>query len=165
MSAPRAQPAHRHHQPPREWRCWWKGYPYGNARELVAADLLVVLDEVTDPRNVGAVARCAWPAAQGLVLPGAVGRRHAGGGQSVSRRHRAPAGRPGHQHRGRPQGTSARGFWVYGAAAEAPASYGDLDYAGKVALVLGSEGHGLRPLVARTCDALASIPVAAPWRA
>ena len=54
------------------------------------------------------------------------------------------------------------GFWVYGAAGEAPGSYLDLDLTGRVALVFGAEGRGLRPLVARTCDALAAVPLDAP---
>jgi tRNA(Leu) C34 or U34 (ribose-2'-O)-methylase TrmL len=52
------------------------------------------------------------------------------------------------------------GFWVYGAAGEARASYLQLDLTGRVALVFGAEGRGLRPLVARTCDALAAVPIA-----
>jgi 23S rRNA (guanosine2251-2'-O)-methyltransferase len=51
------------------------------------------------------------------------------------------------------------GAWVYGADAGAEAPYAGLDLSGKVVLVLGSEGKGLRPRVAGSCDALASIPV------
>ena len=54
------------------------------------------------------------------------------------------------------------GFWVYGAAGEAAASYVDTDLTGRVVIVAGAEGRGLRPLVARTCDALVSIPMEAP---
>jgi 23S rRNA (guanosine2251-2'-O)-methyltransferase len=52
-------------------------------------------------------------------------------------------------------------LWVYGAAGEAPARpMWDVDLSGGVALVLGAEGKGLRPLVRRTCDALVAIPLA-----
>jgi 23S rRNA (guanosine2251-2'-O)-methyltransferase len=51
------------------------------------------------------------------------------------------------------------GFWIYGAAGEAAAPYLDTDLTGRIVLVLGAEGRGLRPLVARTCDALVSIPM------
>ena len=54
------------------------------------------------------------------------------------------------------------GCWVYGAAGEAALSYLDLDLTGRLVLVFGAEGRGLRPLVARTCDALAAIPMEAP---
>jgi len=54
------------------------------------------------------------------------------------------------------------GSWVYGAAGEAGSSYLDLDLRGRLVLVFGAEGRGLRPLVARTCDALASIPMERP---
>jgi 23S rRNA (guanosine2251-2'-O)-methyltransferase len=52
-------------------------------------------------------------------------------------------------------------FWVYGAAGQAGAqSMWETDLTGGIALVLGSEGKGLRPLVKRMCDALVSIPLA-----
>ena len=51
-------------------------------------------------------------------------------------------------------------LWVYGAAGEAGAtSMWETDLSGGVAIVLGAEGRGLRPLVRRTCDALVSIPL------
>jgi len=50
-------------------------------------------------------------------------------------------------------------LWVYGAAGEGGASMWDTDLSGGVALVLGAEGKGLRPLVRRTCDALVAIPL------
>jgi len=137
------------------------GYPYVNARELVAADLLVVLDEVSDPRNLGAVARSALASgAHGLVLP----RRRSAGVTPAAVK--ASAGATEHLCIAHVSSVAAYlkelqrgGFWVYGAAGDAARSYVELDYAGKVALVLGSEGRGLRPLVARTCDVLASIPM------
>jgi len=139
-----------------------ESYPYANAREMAAADLLVVLDEVSDPRNLGAVARSALASgAHGLVLPK---RRSAGVTPAAVK---ASAGATEHLPIAHVSNIAAylkelqnTGFWVYGAAGDAARSYLDLDYAGKVALVLGSEGRGLRPLVARTCDVLASIPMA-----
>ena len=51
------------------------------------------------------------------------------------------------------------GAWVYGAAAEADRRYTEVDWSGRVVLVLGSEGSGLRDRVADSCDELISIPV------
>jgi 23S rRNA (guanosine2251-2'-O)-methyltransferase len=51
------------------------------------------------------------------------------------------------------------GAWVYGAAAGAPVDYDQPDYTGRVVLVLGSEGRGLRPRVAGACDQLIALPV------
>ncbi len=50
------------------------------------------------------------------------------------------------------------GAWIYGAAAEAPKRYTELDWVGRAVLVLGSEGKGIRPRVASRCDELVSIP-------
>lgn len=139
-------------------------YPYVAADDLLGAELLVVLDEVSDPRNLGAVARSALAAgAAGVVAP----------------RHRAAAVTPAAvkasagalEHLRVAQVTNVVAFlkeakkagsWVYGAAGEASLTYLELDLTGPVVLVFGAEGRGLRPLVARTCDRLASIPVEAP---
>jgi 23S rRNA (guanosine2251-2'-O)-methyltransferase len=51
------------------------------------------------------------------------------------------------------------GLWCYGADAGAQTRYDTVDYAGGAVLVLGSEGRGLRPRVAASCDALVSIPM------
>ena len=139
-------------------------YPYVQADELLGAGLVVVLDEVSDPRNLGAVGRSALAAgAAGLVVP----------------RHRSAAVTPAAvkasagtlEHLRVAQVTNVVAWlrdakraqgWVYGAAGEAGLSYLDLDLTGPVVLVFGAEGKGLRPLVARTCDQLAAIPVEAP---
>jgi 23S rRNA (guanosine2251-2'-O)-methyltransferase len=51
------------------------------------------------------------------------------------------------------------GFWSYGADAEGELGYDTVDYSGSVVIVLGAEGKGLRPRVARACDGLVSIPL------
>ncbi len=50
------------------------------------------------------------------------------------------------------------GAWVYGAAADAEVAYSEPDYEGRVVVVLGSEGRGLRPRVAGACDQLVALP-------
>jgi 23S rRNA (guanosine2251-2'-O)-methyltransferase len=123
-----------------------------------------VLDEVSDPRNLGATARSALAAgAGGLVVP-----KHRSASVTPAAV-KASAGTI--EHLPVAQVTNVVSFlkaakdagsWVYGAAGEAPASYVDLDLTGRLVLVFGAEGRGLRPLVARTCDALASIPMEHP---
>jgi 23S rRNA (guanosine2251-2'-O)-methyltransferase len=139
-------------------------YRYADARELARVErpLLVCLDQVTDPRNLGAVARSAEGAgATGVVLPShntarvtaAVCRASAGAVEHlpiavVSNLARFLAEVKGPT------------LWVYGADATDGASMWDTDLMGGVAFVLGAEGRGLRPLVRRTCDATVSIPQA-----
>jgi len=140
------------------------GYPYAPPERLLGGSLVVVLDEVSDPRNLGAVARSALAAgADGLALP-----RHRSASVTPAAV-KAAAGATEHlpiAHVTNVAGflgeLKKAGFWVYGATGESATSYLDLDLAGKVALVFGSEGRGLRPLVARTCDALAAIPIEGP---
>ena len=98
--------------------------------------------------------------------PGAAQRRgHAGRLQGLGRRGRAPGDRARAQPRRLPAATRAEpGAWVYGADGDARVGYAQPDYRGKVVLVLGSEGSGLRPRVARSCDELVALPLRGPDR-
>ncbi|HEV7640887.1 MAG TPA: 23S rRNA (guanosine(2251)-2'-O)-methyltransferase RlmB [Gaiellaceae bacterium] len=139
-------------------------YPYADAYELAAAEkpLLAVLDRVTDPRNLGAVARSAEGAgATGIVVPAhgsavvtpAVARASAGAVEHIPIAVVTNLARYLEEVKG-------GAFWVYGASGEASAqSMWQTDLTGGVAIVLGAEGKGLRPLVKRMCDALVSIPL------
>jgi 23S rRNA (guanosine2251-2'-O)-methyltransferase len=140
-------------------------FRYADAYELAAAarPLLVVLDRVTDPRNLGAVCRSAEGAgATGVIVPAhgsavvtpAVARSSAGAVEHLPVAVVTNLARYLEEVKG-------ADLWVYGAAGEAPARpMWDVDLSGGVALVLGAEGKGLRPLVRRTCDALVAIPLA-----
>jgi len=140
-------------------------YPYADAYELAASEkpLLAVLDRVTDPRNLGAVARSAEGAgATGIVVPAhgsavvtpAVARASAGAVEHVPIAVVTNLARYLEEVKG-------GAFWVYGAAGEASAQpMWETDLTGGVAIVLGAEGKGLRPLVRRMCDLLVSIPLA-----
>jgi 23S rRNA (guanosine2251-2'-O)-methyltransferase len=138
-------------------------YVYADEAELLAVPepLLVALDEVTDPQNLGAVIRTAeCVGATGVILPE---RRSAEVTAAVCK---ASAGAVEHlpvaQVRNLADflGAAKRtGCWVYGAAAGADTPYMQPDYRGGVVLVLGAEGKGLRPRVAGACDALVSIPL------
>jgi 23S rRNA (guanosine2251-2'-O)-methyltransferase len=139
-------------------------YRYADAYELAAGErpLLVCLDQVTDPRNLGAVCRSAEGAgATGVVLP-AHGAAHVT--PAVAR---ASAGAVEHlpvavvTNLARYLAEIRRGdLWIYGAAADGGTPLWDADLVGGAALVLGAEGKGVRPLVRRTCDATISIPLA-----
>ena len=139
-------------------------FEYADAAALLEADdaLVVCLDEVTDPRNLGAVCRVAEGAGAAGVVIGE--RRSAHVTPAVCR---ASAGAVEHLPVARVRNLadylrSAKdtGAWVYGAAADpAAVPYDQPDYGGRVVVVLGSEGRGLRPRVAATCDQLVSLPM------
>jgi 23S rRNA (guanosine2251-2'-O)-methyltransferase len=139
-------------------------YPYADPSTLLKAEdaLVVVLDQVQDPHNLGAVCRAAEVAgAAGVVIPE---RRAASVTAAVCK---ASAGAVEHLAVARVRNVAdwlgeakEAGAWLYGAAAEAERPYTDVDWAGRAVLVLGSEGSGLRPRVAKSCDELISIPAA-----
>jgi 23S rRNA (guanosine2251-2'-O)-methyltransferase len=137
-------------------------YRYAEPAGLLEADdaLVLVLDEIQDPQNLGALARVAESAgATGMVI---AQRRTA---EVTPAACKASAGAVEHLAIARVANisdflTSAKqaGAWVYGAAAGGELSYDQPEYDGKVVIVVGSEGRGMRPKVAKTCDALVSIP-------
>jgi 23S rRNA (guanosine2251-2'-O)-methyltransferase len=145
-------------------------YRYASAEELLAAEtpLLVALDQVQDPQNLGSICRTAECAgAAGVVIPE---RRAAEITPAVCK---ASAGAVEHLPVARVRNLAdfladARkaGCWCYGASAEsregevAAVPYDAPDYGGSgVVLVLGSEGDGLRPRVASVCDQLIALPL------
>jgi 23S rRNA (guanosine2251-2'-O)-methyltransferase len=138
-------------------------YPYADPESLLAGPdaLVVALDQVQDPHNLGAVCRSAEAVgAAGLVIPS---RRSAAVTAAVSK---ASAGAVEHLPVARVPNlvdwlirAKDSGAWIYGAEQGAPAPYTQADLSGKLVLVLGSEGRGLRRRVSATCDLLISIPV------
>ena len=142
---------------------WCEPYRYADAYELAARDrpLLACLDQVTDPRNLGAVCRSAEGAgATGVILPA-----H-GSARITAAVCRASAGAV--EHLPVAVVTNLARFladvkgpdlWVYGASGDAQTAMWQADLAGGVALVFGAEGRGLRPLVRRTCDGEVAIPL------
>jgi 23S rRNA (guanosine2251-2'-O)-methyltransferase len=139
-------------------------YPYADAYELAGVErpLLVCLDQVSDPHNLGAVCRSAEGAgATGVVLPA-----H-GSARVTAAVCRASAGAVEHlpvavvTNLARYLTEVKRDdLWAYAASGDAPVSMWDADLSGGVALALGAEGRGLRPLVRRACDAAVAIPLA-----
>jgi len=142
---------------------WCEPYRYADAYELASgpSPLIVCLDQVSDPRNLGAVCRSAEGAgASGVVLP-------AHGSATVTAAvSKASAGAVEHlrvavvtnlsRYLNEVKGPD---LWVWGAAGDADQTLWEADLATGVALVLGAEGKGLRPLVRRACDGAVSIPL------
>jgi 23S rRNA (guanosine2251-2'-O)-methyltransferase len=137
-------------------------YPYSDLDEILAAPdpLILVLDGVTDPRNLGAVLRAADGAgASGVVIPKdrAVGVTAAAVKASAGASEHVPVARETNLRRAIDRMKEAS-VWVY-AAEVGGTTYTGLDLAGPVALVLGSEGRGVRRLVREGCDGAVSIPM------
>ncbi len=138
------------------------GFRYADAEALLqATGPLVALDQIQDPQNLGAICRSAECAgAAGIVLPE---RRAAEVSPAVCK---ASAGAVEHLPVARVRNLAdflmqakRAGRWCYGAQAGAGRRFDTLDYTGSVVLVLGSEGRGLRPRVAASCDELICIPL------
>jgi 23S rRNA (guanosine2251-2'-O)-methyltransferase len=138
-------------------------FRYADADTVLARPgaLIVALDQVQDPQNLGAICRTAeCVGAAAVVLP------HRRSAEVTAAVCKASAGAVEHLpiaqvrnladflHAGR-----GAGFWCYGADATGPLRYDAVDYTGSVVIVLGAEGRGLRPRVAAACDALVSIPL------
>jgi len=132
-------------------------------RDLVtgAAPLIVVLDGIEDPQNLGAILRTADAAgADGVVVQT---RRSAARGGAAAK---ASAGALSHVRIAEVVNITRAleelkelGVWSVGLAGEASQSYDQVDLTGPTALVMGAEGPGLRRLVRETCDFLVSIPM------
>ena len=139
-------------------------YPYADPGALLDAPdaLVVALDQVQDPRNLGAICRSAEVAgAAGVLIPA----RRAARVTAVACK--ASAGAVEHLPVARARNLAEwlaeakqAGAWVYGARPDAPTRYDAVDWGGRVVLVLGGEGKGIRPRVAAACDALVAIPQA-----
>ena len=141
---------------------WCEPYRYADAYELAKVErpLLACLDQVSDPRNLGAVCRSAEGAgATGVVVPA-----H-GSARITPAVCRASAGAVEHlpvavvtnlaRYLAEIKGGD---LWVAAAAGESGTPMWEADLSGGLAFVFGAEGKGLRPLVRRTCDLAVSIP-------
>ncbi|HEX7058839.1 MAG TPA: 23S rRNA (guanosine(2251)-2'-O)-methyltransferase RlmB [Solirubrobacterales bacterium] len=137
-------------------------YPYGDPGGLLKREgaLIVALDQVQDPRNLGAVCRSAeFAGAAGVVIPD---RRAA---EVTAVACKASAGAVEHLEVAHVRNLADwlgeakdAGFWIWGADAEATQAPWDVDLTDKTVLVLGGEGKGIRPRVASMCDDLIALP-------
>lgn len=131
-----------------------------------AHGLLVLLDGIEDPHNLGAIVRTSLAAgAQGVVIPE---RRAAGLSDTVER---ASAGALAHLPVARVKNLvrameemKEAGYWLVGLDERAEKSYNEVDLKGPVGIVLGREGEGLHELTRKRCDFLVSLPTSGPVR-
>ena len=130
--------------------------------EVVSGEMLVVLDGVEDPHNLGAIIRTAYAAGAAAVI---VPERRAVGVTDVVAKAAAgalehlPVARVVNLNRTLEQ-LKERGFWIYGLDERGEADYTTVDYGAPTVLVFGGEGRGLHEQVRKHCDALVRIPVA-----
>jgi 23S rRNA (guanosine2251-2'-O)-methyltransferase len=137
-------------------------YPYGDPVGMLRGEgsLLIALDQVQDPRNLGAVCRSAeFAGAAGVVIP----ERRSAGVTAVTCK--TSAGAVEHLEVAHVRNLAdwlaaakEAGFWIWGADAEAKQAPWEADLSGSTVLVLGGEGEGLRPRVAAACDGLIALP-------
>jgi 23S rRNA (guanosine2251-2'-O)-methyltransferase len=128
--------------------------------------MLVVLDGIEDPRNLGAIARCALGAgAVGLIIA----ERRAAGITDTAARSSAgalehlPVARVGNLARTMEE-LKETGWWLVGLDERAEKLLSEQDLTGRLALIVGGEGKGLHDLVRKRCDFLVAIPTVGPVR-
>jgi 23S rRNA (guanosine2251-2'-O)-methyltransferase len=136
---------------------------YASFEEISArAKLLVVLDGIEDPHNLGAIIRTANAAGAGAVI--VPERRAAGLTETVAKSaagalEYVPVVRVPNVTRAL-EDLKKKGFWIYGLDERGTESYDAIDYGASSAIVLGGEGKGLHQLVREHCDVLVRIPMA-----
>lgn len=136
---------------------------YDTLEDVIAGEkgtrLVLFLDEVTDPGNLGSILRSAAAAGATVVLPerNASGLTDTVAKASAGALERVKVARIGNAAQFL-KAAKDEGFWVYGADAQGDAVYGS-DFSGDVLICLGAEGAGLRRLTKETCDHLVSIPM------
>ena len=122
---------------------------------------LLVLDQVQDPRNLGAVLRTAEVfGIHGVIVPKhhQVGLTDAAARTAMGAVEHVPVARETNLVSALEK-LKKSGIWVYGAAVSGGIAPAKADLTGPLCLVFGGEGEGVRPLVARTCDGLLTIPM------
>lgn len=132
-----------------------------NARQSGRAPLIVICDEINDPHNLGAIIRSSEAAgAHGVIIPK---RRSAGLTAVVSK---ASAGAIEHIPIARVSNIPSvikelkkQGVWIFGTSLEAEKSLYETDLTVPAAVVIGSEGSGMRRIIAESCDVIMKIPM------
>ena len=122
---------------------------------------VVVLDHLEDPHNLGAIIRtCEAAGITGIIIPkdrsvevnSTVMKTSAGAVENIKIAQVVNIANVLDE-------LKENGFWVVGTKMESDTDYRDIDYTGKVALVIGNEGNGMSNLVSKKCDYIAKIPM------
>ena len=135
---------------------------YANLEAAVSSQLVVVLDGVEDPHNLGAIIRTAHAAGAGAVI---IPERRAAGVTDVVAKAAAgaleylPITRVTNINRALEE-LKEKGYWIYGLDERGTETYDQAEYAAPTAFVLGGEGKGLHEQVRKHCDMLIRIPMA-----
>jgi 23S rRNA (guanosine2251-2'-O)-methyltransferase len=135
---------------------------YADLDSAASSELVVVLDGVEDPHNLGAIVRTAHAAGAGSVI---IPERRAASLTDVVAKAAAgalehlPVARVTNINRAL-EDLKNRGFWIYGLDERGDESYDQTEYASPTAFVLGGEGKGLHEQVRKHCDVLIRIPMA-----
>lgn len=142
-------------------------FVYSDLDDLIAAasqtespGFLLMLDGIQDPHNLGALIRSAACAgANGVIIPKdrACGITPAAEKSSAGAVETIPVAQVTNVAKALEQ-LKLSGYWIYGLTGEAATSLHTVNFSGNIVLVIGSEGEGIRPLVAKQCDVLLSIP-------
>ena len=135
---------------------------YADLESAVSSELVVVLDGVEDPHNLGAIIRTAHAAGAGsVVIPErrAVGITDVVAKAAAGALEHLPVVRVTNVNRTL-EDLKERGYWIYGLDERGTEDYTKVDYATPTVLVLGGEGKGLHEQVRKHCDLLLRIPMA-----
>jgi len=136
--------------------------PYAELDDVAGAELVVLLDGVEDPHNLGAIVRTAHAAGAGAVV---IPERRAASLTDVVAKAAAgalehlPVARVTNLNRAL-EDLKKRGYWIYGLDERGTEDYDRVEYSTPTVLVLGGEGKGLHEQVRKHCDVLVRIPMA-----
>jgi len=135
---------------------------YVELEDVAGGRMLVVLDGIEDPHNLGAIVRTAHAAGAGAVV---IPERRAAGLTEVVAKAAAgaleylPVARVPNINRAL-EDLKKRGFWIYGVDERGELNYDEVAYASPAALVFGAEGKGLHQMTRQHCDVVIRIPLA-----
>ena len=136
-------------------------YQYSELDDLLDEEIVVILDHLEDPHNLGAIIRtCEAAGIKGVIIPK---DRQVGVNATVMK---TSVGTLDNVNVAQVSNIvnaieklKKNNFWVVGTALDNSVDYREIDYSGKIALVIGNEGAGISNLTAKKCDFLAKIPM------